>query len=133
MKILLATKDPSLRISLELALSDEPSVTLVGTASEGHGLSALIESSQPNIVIVDWDLPGRSPAKIMAQSHRLFADVRFMVLGTSPVNKDQALAAGADAYVVMGDSPDQLLTAFRRLRKQSKSISVAETNDNDDA
>lgn len=121
MKMILATKDPSLRISLELALSEEPSVNLAGTASEGHGLSALIKSSKPDLVIVDWDLPGRSPAKIMAQSHRLFKDVRFIVMGTSPQDKDQALAAGADAYVVKGDPPDQLIEAFRASRKQIQS------------
>ena len=52
MKILLAVADTNLRLSLELVLSEEPSVTVAGTASEAHGLSALIKSTQPAIVLL---------------------------------------------------------------------------------
>lgn len=117
MKILLATKDATLRISLELSLSEEPSVIVAGMASEGDGLSALIKSSQPDLVIVDWDLPGRAPAKIIAKAGRGSKRVRFMVLGSSPADHDEVLAAGADAFVVKGDPPDQLLATFRAIRK----------------
>jgi DNA-binding NarL/FixJ family response regulator len=131
MKILLASEDPALRLSLEISLSEEPSVILAGTASEGDGLTALIRSSQPDLVVVDWDLPGHSPSKIIARSHRRSAHVSFIALGTSPADKEAALAAGADAFVVKGDPPGRLLSAFRSVRQQSKTASTA-TNRSDD-
>ena len=126
MKILLAVIDTNLRLSLELMLSEEPSVTIAGTASEADGLSALIKSTRPAIVILDWNLPGRSLSSVIADTNRLVSIVKFIALGSSPAGKEQALAAGANAFVVKGDPPEQLLTAFRTLRKQTQSITTDE-------
>ena len=131
MKILLATEDPNLRLSLELVLSEEPAVTVAGTASESEGLLALIKSTRPAIVLLDWNLPGRPPADILAQSCCRPESAYFIVLGSSAEDKLMALSAGADAFVVKGDPPDQLLTAFRTVRKEIHSTSSAKSDSSD--
>jgi DNA-binding NarL/FixJ family response regulator len=128
MKILLATEDPNLRLSLELILSEEPSVTVSGAASEAEGLAALIRFTHPAIVLLDWNLPGRPAADIIAEVRQTYPETNFIVLGLSPAGKQQALSAGAAAFVVKGDPPDQLLRSFRTLRKQSQSTSTTVPN-----
>ena len=127
MKILLAVEDTNLRLSLELILSEEPSVTIAGTASEADGLSALIKSSHPAIVLLDWNLPGRPLSAVIAETNRRANATKFIALGPSPADKEQALSAGADAFVVKGDPPEQLLAAFRALRKQIKAVPIDQT------
>jgi DNA-binding NarL/FixJ family response regulator len=131
MKILLATEDPDLRLSLELVLSEEPAVTVVGTASESEGLLALIVSTQPSIVLLDWNLPGQPTAVVMARASAICQKARFIVFGSSPAAKQQALAAGAHAFVIKGGPPDQLLTTFRTVRRdlQSKIPTTYDRND----
>jgi DNA-binding NarL/FixJ family response regulator len=124
MKILLATEHPDLRLSLELVLSEEPAVTIAGTASESEGLLALINSTRPAIVLLDWSLPGRPPADVLAVSCCRPESAYFIVLGSSAEDKQLAVSAGADAFVVKGDPPDQLLSAFRTVRQDIHSTSL---------
>ena len=131
MKILLATEDPNLRLSLELVLSEEPAVTVAGTASESEGLLALIKSTQPAIVLLDWNLPSRPPADVLAETCCRPESPYLIVLGSSAEDKQTALSAGADAFVVKGDPPDQLLATFRTVRKEIHSTSSARSDSSD--
>ncbi len=118
MHVLLATKHPDLRLSIELLLSQEPGVSIVGSASETEGLLALIKSTNPDIVIVDWDLPGRPVAKLLSKKSISRDRTRFIVLCTRPEMKNQARQAGADVCLVKGDTPDELLTVFQQTRNE---------------
>ena len=122
MHVLLATKYADLRLSIELLLSEEPGVIIVGTASEAEGLLGLIGSAHPDIVILDWDLPGRSAPDLLAQASDLWGRARFIILGARPEIREQARQAGAAAFVVKGDPPEQLLLAFRRTRKELMAV-----------
>ena len=127
MHVLLATEQADLRISLELLLDQEPGVNIIGSASETEGLLALIRSAQPDIVILEWDLPGRPMNDLLAAAHRLRHQAKFIVLGKQTQQKEQVLQAGADAFVEKGGPPERLLAAFRELRS---GITVVETQEN---
>lgn len=118
MRVLMATEHADLRLSIELLLSEEPGITLVGAASETEGLHALINSTDPDIVILDWDLPGRPMPDLLSESHRLNARLKFILLVATLDLKDVALHVGADTTVVKGGPPDLLLAAFRKTREQ---------------
>jgi DNA-binding NarL/FixJ family response regulator len=122
MHVLLATEYADLRLSMELLLSEEPGVTIAGTASEAAGLLGLIGSTHPDIVILDWDLPGRSAPDLLAQASDLWGRARFIVLSALPDVREQARQAGAAAFVVKGDPPEQLLLAFRQTRKELMAV-----------
>jgi len=122
MHVLLATEYADLRLSMELLLSEEPGVTVAGTASEAAGLLGLIGSVHPDIVILDWELPGRSTPDLLAQASDLWSQARFIILGARPEIREQARQAGAAAFVVKGDPPEQLLLAFRRTRREIMAI-----------
>ncbi len=124
MHVLLATEQADLRISLELLLDQEPGVNIIGSVSETEGLLALLRSAQPDIVILEWDLPSQPMNDILAAAHRLGHPAKFIVLGKQPKQKEQALQAGAAAFVEKGGPPERLLAAFRELRS---GITVVET------
>jgi DNA-binding NarL/FixJ family response regulator len=115
-KIVLATADSNLQLSLGLSLSEEPSVTIVGVTSEAESLLALIKFTRPNIVVADWDLPGRPLAELLDEAHTNGGKPKWIVLGPSTMAREQALQAGAAAFVVRGDPPEALLNAFRDTR-----------------
>lgn len=117
MRVLLAITNTDLRLSIELLLSQEPSFHVVGVASEAEGLVALINSAQPDVVILDWDLPRLSVKQLISllQNEGM---VHFIVLGKEPGQRESILDAGATAFVVKGDPPEALLEAFRHTRAQ---------------
>ncbi len=116
--ILLAVNNPDLRLSIELLLNEEPGVEIVGSASESEGLLALVKSSQPDMVILSWDLPGSSGQKLLDAIDNQEFRPAVIVIGNSLHEKQQALDGGANAFIIKGDSPDLLAATFRRLRKE---------------
>jgi DNA-binding NarL/FixJ family response regulator len=76
MKIVLALRQADARLVLAWALSDEPGVTVVGTASETAGLLALTQTAQPDLMLVAWDLPGRPLPEVLATARSRPPDSR---------------------------------------------------------
>ena len=58
MEIVLASAQLDLRLALEILLREEPGTRVVGTASEAASLRSLLQASRPDMVLLDWDLPG---------------------------------------------------------------------------
>ncbi len=116
MKIVLAVRYGHARLALEVLLSEEPGVTVVGTASEMEGMLALAQTAQPDLIVFEWDLPGRPAEAALAAAHARDSRLRFLVLSCDPALKPPALHAGACAFVLIGEPPDLLLTAVRQVR-----------------
>jgi DNA-binding NarL/FixJ family response regulator len=118
MDILVATKQADLRLAIELYIGEEPGMHIVGTASNAASLRALLQASRPELVLLDWELPGHPPASLLAEARSLNPRPQVIVLSQDYNAKQAALAAGADVFVLKGDSPRQLLTAIRQCRSQ---------------
>ena len=116
MRLLLAAGKPDLRLSLELLLSEQPGVEIVGTASESDGLLALIHTSEPDMIFTDWDLPGSPISIVIAEAQHLQHPPMTIVLVTHNSDYQTVTDAGADAVVLKGSSPDVLLSAFQQTR-----------------
>lgn len=121
MKIVLALRQAQARLVLELVLSDEPGLTVVGTASETEGLLALARTAQPDLVLVEWDLPGRPMPEVLMVARSLPHSTHVLVLGRDSQQHQPALHAGAQAFVLVGDPPECLLAAVRQERATLRS------------
>ncbi len=117
MRIVLATSDNDLQIAIQLILSEEPGLKIIGSASDSEGFIALINSTHPDLALVDWDLPGCNIKDLIhkVKSIETKTKLSLIVLGKSRT-KHAAVQAGADDYLVKGDPPDLLLDAFRQLK-----------------
>ena len=115
MRILLAVGDIDLRLSLELLLSEEPGIRIAGSVSDSGGLLALAQSSCPDLVLVDWELPGCPIQSVLSEIQSLPRQPKIIVLGRQSSSKESAHRAGADYYLTKGDPPEQLLGAIRAL------------------
>lgn len=118
MDILLASMQLDLRVALEILLREEPGTDVVGTASDAASLRALLQACRPDLVLLDWDLPGHPAASLLVEAKSLDPRPQVIVLGRDLDLKQTVLAAGADAFVLKGDPPGLLLTAIRQARPQ---------------
>lgn len=119
MRLLVAAPESNLRLSLELLLSEQPGVKIVGTASESDGLLALIRTTKPDIVIANWDLPERPLSSIISHTNKQSNPPKFIILTTTYSESQTAKRAGADFTVMKGSSPDILLDTFQRASNQA--------------
>ena len=116
MRMVIAVVEMDLRLALELALSEEPGVQIVGVASDAAGLLALTHSGQPELIVLEDALPGAALPELLGALRQRQPPPRLLVLGANPAGGAAALAGGAAAFVLKGDPPEQLLDTFRWVR-----------------
>ncbi len=112
MRVVLADGDVDARSALRLVLDQEPSVEIVGEAEEMRGLLSHIQSAQPDLIILDWDLPGHPVAGLLEALRSGSHDPCVVVVGLRQDDERAALAAGADGFVDKADPPRRFLDAL---------------------
>lgn len=117
---MIADGKAEVRSALALLVSEEPDMHVTGEAHDVSSLLDVTRSVRPNLVLVDWEIADTRPAN--ARGTSLTAEiaatspmVRVIVLCGRPEIRNDALAAGADAFVCKGDAPEHLLAALRNV------------------
>jgi DNA-binding NarL/FixJ family response regulator len=121
MRVLVADAQMKVRSALRLILEQELGLSVVGEANEVEDLFAQAETIQPDLVLLDWELPGRQVDAaaglvgpgLLATLRSNLPHLRVIALSGRPEAHQVALAAGADVFVSKGDLPERLLAAVR--------------------
>jgi DNA-binding NarL/FixJ family response regulator len=113
MRILLADDQPRVRQALRLLLEQEQWASVVGEAAEAQSLLAQVEEVQPDLVLLDWSLHRSENPDLLPALRRCCPGLAVVVLSGQPEAEQEALDAGADAFVSKADPPEQLLAAIR--------------------
>ncbi len=121
MRIVVGDRDVRVRSALKALLREEDGVTLVGESSDLPSLVVQIKELKPDVVLLDWELPGRPAAALLLAQEQLHTPPKVIVFSARSASEQESLALGADAFVSKGDAPEALLAAFRSLTQQSGS------------
>jgi two-component system response regulator DesR len=112
MRILIADNQHKVRFALRVALEQQPGFKTIGEAIDAQDLIAQAKAICPDLAIIDWGLPDLPPADLIRTLRDLCYCVRVIVLSSRMETRDQALAAGANVFVSMCNTPDELLSAI---------------------
>jgi len=110
-RILLAADNQNLRSALALLLETRLGATIVGEACTMESLLSQAAIIQPDIVLLDWELPGKPEADRVVVVRSVAPNVRLIVISARP--ESAGLAAGADAFVNKTDPPERILAIFK--------------------
>jgi DNA-binding response OmpR family regulator len=78
-------------------------------------LAAQVREFKPQLVLLQWELPGRPAAALLFALRGVDTKPKVIVLSARPESEHAVLASGADAFVSKGDPPEQLLATFRKM------------------
>ncbi len=126
-RILIIEDDPAILKLLQRGLAYEG--YLVDTATDGRSGLLMARDNHPDLVVLDWMLPGMDGLEVC---HRLRTggEVPIVMLTAKDTIQDrvQGLDAGADDYLVKPFNLDELLARIRALlrRTQTKRIPILE-------
>lgn len=120
MRILLADDQPKIRFALRLLLERQPELDVVGEAAEAATLLTQLETTQPDIVLLDWELPGLSAIGGLPALRAVCPQLVVIALSGRLEARQAALAAGADAFVGKSESPSQLLAILRAMSQEAE-------------
>ncbi len=115
MRVLLADDHSSVRWALRTFLGEEPGLTVVGEASDANALLAQAVALCPDLILLDWELPGAPVDELLRGLHAPFLSPRVIVLSTYPQAEQAARAAGADGFLSKANGPAALRSALPRL------------------
>jgi len=92
-------------------------MVVVGLSDRLPGLLAQLEGSQPDLLLLDWELADGSIEDLLTHLHSLEHQSRTMVLAARPEAKEAVLAAGADFFLCKDSPPDTLLPILRGMQQ----------------
>jgi DNA-binding NarL/FixJ family response regulator len=118
-RVLLVDDHPALRLGLRVLLERASDVELVGEAEDSVEALALVESSQPDVVVLDCELPGIGGIEVAQEIERRSLPSRVVAL--SAYDSDRyvrgMLEAGAKGYLLKEEAPETVVTAVRAVAR----------------
>ena len=118
MRILLADDQPKVCFALRVLLNQRPKLQVVGEAGDTDELLAQLASTQADVVVLDWLLPGLPEAGSLEALRAIRPGLLVIALSGRPELGKAALDAGADAFVSKIDPPEHLLATIDRCQKR---------------
>jgi len=116
MRLLIADDHPLFRIGLRAALEKE-GFSVVGEAGDGDEAIRLVETYQPEVVILDIRMPKMDGIEACTRLRQRGYDglVGMLTTFTEAAIQNKAASAGANAYFSKEVSPAELARRIRRL------------------
>jgi DNA-binding NarL/FixJ family response regulator len=123
-RILTVDDHPVLRKGLAALINAEPGLKLVAEASNGKEAIEVFRSHQPDVTLMDIQMPGLDGIQAIESIRSEFPEARIIVLTTYTGDTQvvRALRAGARAYVLKGHVVDELLDTIRAVYAGKKRI-----------
>ena len=112
-RILLADDHTLLREGLRALIAADPTIKVVGEASNGKDTVRLCVQLAPDLLMMDISMPGTNGLEALVDVKRRCPDTRVLMLTVHRSDEyvKSALAAGADGYVLKDASYCELMLA----------------------
>lgn len=121
MRILVADDQAKVRSAMRLLFEQDQDIHVLGEAVDATGLLDWVNVVCPDLVLLDWELPGRDMGELLDAVRGNCSRVKVVALSGRPEARREAIAAGADGFVSKGDPPERLLDTLRRCTRQCRS------------
>ena len=113
MHILLADGQLRVRSALRLLLEQQPETYVVEEATNTQELLDCVKNCYPDILLLDWKLPGLVPDELSTTLRTLNPGLFIIVLDSIPHTRQAAIKAGANEFVSKNDPPECLMSVIK--------------------
>lgn len=127
--ILLIDDHPMLRTGVKQLISMAPDIQVIGEASNGAQGIELAESLDPDLILLDLNMPGMNGLETLDKLREKSLSGRVVVFSVSNHEEDvvTALKRGADGYLLKDMEPEDLLKALQQAAAGEMVLSEALT------
>lgn len=125
--VLIADDHAVVREGLRAMLATQPDLHLVGEAATGTAAVSAVAAEEPDVVLMDLQMPELDGPAAIARIHAAHPGVRILVLTTYHTEADitAALQAGAIGYLLKDCGRAELFTAIRAAANGESVLSPA--------
>lgn len=124
-KVLIADDHTIFRAGLGQILNETPVITVVDEASNGREALAKLGQAQYDVILLDISMPGESGVETLKQIKNIKPDQVVLILSMHPEEQYalRVLRAGASGYITKESTPDELISAIRKVATGGRYIS----------
>lgn len=124
---LLVVEDEDAIRELLVMVLEQAGISVIATGSAEQAQHSLADNSRPDMVLLDWMLPGMSGVELARRLKQddLFKDLPIILLTARGEEEDKVrgLEIGADDYITKPFSPRELIARIKAvLRRSGKNI-----------
>jgi DNA-binding NarL/FixJ family response regulator len=114
-RIIIADDHPFLRRGLRLTIEAESDIKVVAEADNGETALAMICEHEPDVVLLDVDMPGKDGFEVAGaiRERNLAVDVIFLTMHNSESLFNAALDLGVKGYVVKESAMTEILDCIQ--------------------
>ncbi len=118
-RVLLVDDQKMVRETLKISLEPETDIEIVGTANNGIAAIEQVEALQPDIVIMNMEMPGLDGASATKQITNRFAETKVLIHTSYDSDEyiTKSLAMGAKGYLLKNLKTEDLAGAIRNIHK----------------
>lgn len=115
--LLVADDHPLILAGLSALIGAEPSLRLLGQASDAIAAVEHYLRLRPDVMLVDLNMPGGGGVEAIRKIRAIVPDARIVILTTYDGDEDvhRGLLAGASAYLLKQSGLDDVLTCVRQV------------------
>lgn len=116
-KVLITDDRLASRKGLRALMLTQPDIQVIGEAENGQQAIQFIEENKPDVVIIDAKMPIMNGLEATRIIKKKWKRIRVIILTMHDDIREEAIAAGADAFLVKGCSPDVLFQEIKNIRR----------------
>ena len=118
-KLVLADDHAVVRSGLRMLLQAQPDIEIVGEAETGAQALAQVRALQPDLILMDIQMPDMNGIEATRQIRAAFKDTAVLALTMHEDDQYffEMLQAGASGYVPKRAAPDELVRAIRTVSR----------------
>ena len=126
-RVLIADDHPVVRSGLEMILSKDPNITVVGAVENGHRVIDFLRSNPCDVMVLDIAMPGMSGFDVIEQLKREEIVVRVLILSMHKegIYASAAFGAGAAGYLTKECAPTELVAAVKKIAADGTYVSLS--------
>jgi DNA-binding NarL/FixJ family response regulator len=109
LNVLIGDTGPMVRFGLRLLLEQQPGWCVTGEATDAQDLLDLIRFGCPDLVLLDWELPGMPAQELLTEIRQACPNLWVIFMSGKDELRQMALQAGADVFAYKVDPPEKLL------------------------
>ena len=122
--VAIADDQELVRNGVRMILEGEPDIRVVGEAGDGFQAAALVEETQPDVLLLDVRMPGRDGISSIGDVLARCSRVQVLILTTFDLDDYvyDALRAGAAGFLLKDMAGEDIVTAVRQAARGSDAL-----------
>jgi two-component system, NarL family, response regulator DegU len=113
--VILADDHPVVRAGIRNLLEQASDIAIIGEASDGSEAIKMVEELNPDVLLLDMEMPGISGSQVAQELMNSGSNVHILALSAHDDKEyiQELLASGAAGYLVKEEVPEAIVEAVR--------------------